>query len=154
MFNSFATPRTVARQAPLSVGFSRQEYWSELLFPSPGDLPNPGIKPVPPAWLVDSLPLNHQGGLILIVFILLCIYLMATHSSVLAWRTPWTEEPGGLQPTGSQSQTRLSDYTHTHTHTHLLTHTHTHTHLLTHTHTHTCIYLIRKLPPVIKVGPE
>ena len=36
---------------------------------------------------------------------------MATHSSILAWRIPWTEEPGGLQSTGSQSQTRLSDFT-------------------------------------------
>ena len=42
----FATPWTVARQAPLSMGFSRQEYWSGLPFPSPGDLPDPGIKPV------------------------------------------------------------------------------------------------------------
>ena len=40
----FKTPRTVIRQAPLSVGFSRQEYWSGLPFPIPGDLPNPGIK--------------------------------------------------------------------------------------------------------------
>ena len=40
-----ATPWTIARQAPLSLGFSRQEYWSELPFPSPGDLPDPGIKP-------------------------------------------------------------------------------------------------------------
>ena len=40
-----ATPWTVALQAPLSMGFSRQEYWSGLPFPSPGDLPNPGIKP-------------------------------------------------------------------------------------------------------------
>ena len=37
---------------------------------------------------------------------------MATHSSILAWRIPWMEEPGGLQSTGSQSQTRLSDFTH------------------------------------------
>ena len=44
----FATPWTVALQALLSMGFSRQEYWSGLLFPSPGDLPNPGIKPAPP----------------------------------------------------------------------------------------------------------
>ena len=43
------TPWTVARQAPLSVGFSRQEYWSGLPFPSPGDLRIPGIKPVSPA---------------------------------------------------------------------------------------------------------
>ena len=39
----FVTPQTVARQVPLSMGFSRQEYWSELLFPPPGDLPHPGI---------------------------------------------------------------------------------------------------------------
>ena len=45
----FATPWTVAHQAPLSVGFSRQEYWSVLPFPSPGDLPDPGIKPGSPA---------------------------------------------------------------------------------------------------------
>ena len=43
---------------------------------------------------------------------------MATHSSILAWKIPWTEEPGGLQSMGSQSQTWLSDWTHTHTHTH------------------------------------
>ena len=41
----FVTPWTVAHQAPLSVGLSRQEYWSGLQFPSPGDLPNPGIEP-------------------------------------------------------------------------------------------------------------
>ena len=41
----FVTPRTVAFQAPLSVEFSRQEYWSGLLFPSPGNLPNPGLEP-------------------------------------------------------------------------------------------------------------
>ena len=44
-----ATPWTVAHQAPLSMGFPRQEYWSGLPFPSPGDLPEPGIKPVSPA---------------------------------------------------------------------------------------------------------
>ena len=45
----FATPWTVAYQAPPSMGFSRQEYWSGLPFPSPGDLPDPGIKPWSPA---------------------------------------------------------------------------------------------------------
>ena len=40
----FGTPWTVARQAPLSTGFSRQEYWSGMPFPPPGDLPDPGIK--------------------------------------------------------------------------------------------------------------
>ena len=47
----------IARQAPLSMGLSRQEYWNELPNPPPGDLPNPGIKPVSPALQVDSLPL-------------------------------------------------------------------------------------------------
>ena len=45
----FATPWTVAHLAPLSVGFSRQEYWCGLPFPFPGDLPHPGIEPLPPA---------------------------------------------------------------------------------------------------------
>ena len=44
-----ATPWTVARQAPLFLGFPRQEYWSGLLFPSPGDLPDLGVKPASPA---------------------------------------------------------------------------------------------------------
>ena len=52
---ALATPWTEACQAPLSMGFSRQEYWSGLPFPSPGDLPDPGIKPKSPAWQADSL---------------------------------------------------------------------------------------------------
>ena len=48
-------PRTVARKTPLSMGFSRQEYWSGLPFPSPGDLPNPGIEPRSPALQADAL---------------------------------------------------------------------------------------------------
>ena len=55
----FVTPWTVARQAPLSMGFSRQEYWSRLPFPSPGDLPNPGIEPGSPTWQADAL--GDQG---------------------------------------------------------------------------------------------
>ena len=53
---------TVTRPAPLSLGFPRQEYWSELPFPPPRDLPDPGIKPGCPALLVDSLPLLHLGS--------------------------------------------------------------------------------------------
>ena len=45
-----ATPWTVAHQVPLSLGFFRQEYWSGLLFPPPGDLPDPGIEPASPAF--------------------------------------------------------------------------------------------------------
>ena len=47
--DSLATPWTVAHQVPLSMRFSRQEYWIRLPFPSPGDLPNPGVKPMTPA---------------------------------------------------------------------------------------------------------
>ena len=71
----FVTPWTVAYHTPLSMGFSRQEYWSGLLFPSPEDLPNPGIKPASPAlagvgrWILyhwatreapDKLPIHCQ----------------------------------------------------------------------------------------------
>ena len=56
----FVTPWTVAYQALPSMGFSRQEYWSWLPFPSPGDLPNPGIEPMSPALQADILCLSHQ----------------------------------------------------------------------------------------------
>ena len=58
----FVTPWTVAHQATLSMGFSRQEYRSVWPCPSPGDLPNPGIKPVSPTVQEDSLPLSHLGS--------------------------------------------------------------------------------------------
>ena len=57
----FATPWTVAQQAPLSMGFSRQEYWSRLPFPSSGDLRNPGIEPGFPALQADALPSEPPG---------------------------------------------------------------------------------------------
>ena len=57
----FVTPWTVAYQAPLSMGFSRQEYWSGLPFPSPGDLPNPGIEPGSPALETDTLTSELPG---------------------------------------------------------------------------------------------
>ena len=58
---TLATPWTVAHQAPLSMGFSRQEYWSGLPFPCPGDLPDPGTEPGSPASQADSLPTELQG---------------------------------------------------------------------------------------------
>ena len=72
----FVTSWTVARQAPLSMRFSRHEYWSGLPCPPPGHLPNPGIE------TALHLILKRE---------------MATHSSI-AWRILWTEEPGGLLP--------------------------------------------------------
>ena len=58
----FATPWTVAFQAPLSMGFSKQEHCSGLLCPPPGNLPDPGIEPMSPALQADSLPLSHSGN--------------------------------------------------------------------------------------------
>ena len=61
----FATLWTVASQAPLAMGFSRQKYQSELPYPSPGEFPDPGIEhmsPEAPALQAGSLPLSHQGS--------------------------------------------------------------------------------------------
>ena len=76
----FATPWTVACQAPLSMGFPGQEYWSVLPFLPPGDHPNPGIEPTSPAYpalQVDSLQLSQQGSSNIIhlsIYISLYIY--------------------------------------------------------------------------------
>ena len=80
MSNS-ATPWTVAHQAPLFTGFSGQEYWSGMLFLSPGDLSNPGIEPESPTLQADILPTEIQGKL---------IFSMATFKRQ-SWETaqPW-----------------------------------------------------------------
>ena len=57
----FVTPWTAAHQAPLSMGFSRQEYWSGLPCPPPGDRPNPGIEPRSSALQADSTPSEPPG---------------------------------------------------------------------------------------------
>ena len=65
MADSFVTPWTIAHWAPVSMGFFRQEHWSWLSCPSPGNLPDSGIKPkspASPALQVDSLPLSHLGS--------------------------------------------------------------------------------------------
>ena len=58
VYNSFATPWSIALQTPLSMGFYRQEYWRGLVFTPPGDFPNPGIEPTSLALQADSLPLE------------------------------------------------------------------------------------------------
>ena len=131
-----AVPRTIALLAPLSMEFSRPEYWSGYSFPSPADLPKPGIELGSPALQVDSLPTELWGKpkeaewfgrhaddiraslVVQAVKNLPAIQEtwvwslgqadpfekgMATLSSILAWRIPWTEEPGEqLQFMGSQ----------------------------------------------------
>ena len=104
-------------RSPLSMGFSRQEYWSGLPFPSPGDLPDSGIEPVSPAFpalQADSLPTEFSGSSdnkasACTAETPVCSLgredplekEMAAHSSTLAWKIPWTEEPGRLQSMGS-----------------------------------------------------
>ena len=100
----------IAHQAHLSMGFSRQEYWSGLSCLPPGDLPNPGIKPRFPALQADSSPLSYQGSLSHLIYIILlrqprltktvvicftdfktiCIHLFTQQSSVqyLIYRRP------------------------------------------------------------------
>ena len=66
MADPFVTPWTVAHQAPLSMGFPRQEYWSDLPFPPPEDLPNPGMEPASPVSPIVAgrffIPLSHLGS--------------------------------------------------------------------------------------------
>ena len=91
------------------MGFSRQEYWSGLPFPSPGYLPSPGIEPRSPALQEDSLPTELQGKPTVWETSVQSLgwedpleKKTAIYSSILAWRTPWTVEPGELQTTGLQ----------------------------------------------------
>ena len=76
----FVTPWTVAYRAPLSMEFSRQEYWSRLPFPSPEDLPDPGLEPRSPALEADALLSEPQGKCI---YIYICIHTH-THTHLTA----------------------------------------------------------------------
>ena len=128
----FATPWAVARQAPLSAGFPRQEHRSGLSRPTPGDLPDPGIEPTPfmspvlAGWQADSSPLrpprkpvlwhkySYMWGFPVAQMVKNLPALqetgiwslgkdvplekgILTHSNMLAYRIPWTEEPGRPQ---------------------------------------------------------
>ena len=120
----FETLWTVTHQAPRSMGFSRQEYWSRLPWPSPGDLPNQGWNQGLLHWQAGSLHYHHPGSPTYNTSLAarmvkhlptmretwvqslgwedLLEKEMATHSSLFAWKTPRTEEPGRLQSMGSQ----------------------------------------------------
>ena len=79
-----AAPQTVARQAPLSMGFSRQEYWSGLSFPSPRGLPDPGIELGSPALQVESLPSEPAGKPLESH-----TYIETSSMIQLIWQTSW-----------------------------------------------------------------
>ena len=79
-----ATPWTAAHQAPPSMGFSRQEYWSGLPFPSPGDLPHPGMEPGSPALQADSLPTKPLGKSL--IWVLGIISSFTDHNNLLRWQ--------------------------------------------------------------------
>ena len=70
----YVTPWTVACQAPLAMGFSRQEYWSGLPFPFSGDILDPGIQPVPAAWQTSSLTLSYVESPVLNIVLWTWIY--------------------------------------------------------------------------------
>ena len=79
-----ATPRAVAHRAPPAMGFSRQEYWSGLPFPSPGDLPDPGIEPASPELAGSFFPPKPPGKP---VYVIVCVQIYTnTHYSSLPTR--------------------------------------------------------------------
>ena len=95
----FATPWTVAYQAPPFIGFSKQEYWSGLPFPSPGDLPDPGIEPGSPAFQADALTSEPRGT--------------------------WIKKSSLSKKTTVMKYTRTHVCLYVYAHTHTYTHTHT-----------------------------
>ena len=95
----FATPWTVAHQAPPSMGFSRQEYWSGLPFPSPGNLPDPGIEPRSPALQADAFTSEPPGkpsrSLLFICFICSNMSVLIPNFITLnVNQNPYQELPG------------------------------------------------------------
>ena len=105
----FAPPWTVVNQVPLSMGVSRQGYWSGLPFPSPGDLPNPGIRPISPVslhWQADSLPRHHAdwGGFNLVQF------------SSVAQSCPTLWDPMNRSMPGLPVHHQLPEFTQIHVH--------------------------------------
>ena len=105
MSNSFATPWLVAREAPLSMGFSRQGYQSELSFPSPGDLPDPGMEPGSPA-LAGGLFTEGRGtkhSQLLVVSVVQC------RPFVLLMRLPLDGLVVGVQVGATEAVTVLQE---------------------------------------------
>ena len=103
------TPWTVAHQAPLSKGFSGQEYWSGLPCPLPGDLTNPGIKPESLSflhWQADSLPLVTPGK----------PFILHAQFSSVAQSCPTLRNPMNCSTPGLPVHHQLPEFTQTHVH--------------------------------------
>ena len=111
--DSFATVWTVAHQTPLSMGFLRQKYWSELSFPSAGDLPGPETEPESPAWQADPLVLDPSGKpqfslhslpnecpltLLLPSLGIILTHLLQTSFVPLSYKRNFPQAPSPLQP--------------------------------------------------------
>ena len=110
VLSNSAIPWTIAHQAPRSFGFSRQEYLSGLPHPLPGDLPDPGIKPVSPASSVlqaDSLPLSHRGS---------PIYEVSDQIRSVAQSCPTLYDPMNYSTPGLPVHHQLPEFTQTHVH--------------------------------------
>ena len=90
-----STPWTIASQAPLSMGFPRQEYWSGLPFPSSGDLPNQGIKPESPALQGRFFTIEPPGNIQYMVVITIS-FIVSTFSSCSSKKKEWLLYPGDL----------------------------------------------------------
>ena len=97
----FMTLWTVANQAPLSTGFSKQEYWSGLPCPPPGDLPNPGTEPMSPALQVDSLLLSYWESPIYVLYIhtvyicvCVCVCVMQYYSVIKRMKISYLQQHG------------------------------------------------------------
>ena len=128
----FAIPWTVAYQAPLSMEFSRREYWSGLPFPSPGDLPNPGIEPRCPALQADALPSELPGkrlSVILYIYTHISQYHAYSHFSCLVTLRSYLLAGWCLGLDGSSSLPHFHHHHHHYnTHTYACTHAHTQSH--------------------------
>ena len=98
----FAALRTIACQAPLSMGFSRQEYWSGLLFPPPGDLPSPVTELWSPALKADSLPIEPWSSPV-------AQMVKNLPAMKIPWKWEWLPTPVFL-PGDSYGQRRLVGY--------------------------------------------
>ena len=103
----FATPWTVAHQAPPSREFSRQEYWSRLLFPSPGYLPDPGIEPRSPTLQADALPSWPQGKPQFTLITLFSLHLTGISKEYFSYARILLQPPLKIKDIWTAAQSRL-----------------------------------------------